>query len=174
MDLTQFNGGEAFDTANSNGSGGSSLEPGRYTLHYAGSDMIEGKNNWKALKMLFEVDGTTINVSNTFTMGSDNPKAVDIGQNSLMLFMNAVGLNSMKNTDQLVGKAVSAELVRAGKPMQIVRIEGENRFAKDVAAKDANSIPVDLSNRSQALGFMENILRVERDQAIKLYDTYYK
>lgn len=63
--------------------------------------------------MLFEVDGTTINVSNTFTMGSDNPKAVDIGQNSLMLFMNAVGLNSMKNTDQLVGKSVSAELVRA-------------------------------------------------------------
>jgi len=113
VDLTQFNDGEAFDTANANGSGGSSLEPGRYTLHYAGSDMIEGKNNWKALKMLFEVDGTTINVSNTFTMGSDNPKAVDIGQNSLMLFMNAVGLNSMKNTDQLVGKSVSAELVRA-------------------------------------------------------------
>ena len=112
MDLTQFNGGEAFDIANANGSGGSSLEPGRYTLHYAGSDMIEGKNNWKALKMLFEVDGTTINVSNTFTMGSGNPKAVDIGQNSLMLFMNAVGLNSMKNTDQLVGKSVSAELIR--------------------------------------------------------------
>jgi len=63
--------------------------------------------------MLFEVDGTTINVSNTFTMGSDNPKAVDIGQNSLMLFMNAVGVNSMKNTDQLIGKAVSAELIRA-------------------------------------------------------------
>lgn len=113
VDLTQYNGGEAFDTANANGSGGSSLEPGRYILHYAGSDMIEGKNNWKALKMLFEVDGTTINVSNTFTMASDNPKAVDIGQNSLMLFMNAVGLNSMKNTDQLVGKSVSAELVRA-------------------------------------------------------------
>ena len=74
VDLTQFNGGEAFDIANANGSGGSSLEPGRYILHYAGSDIIEGKNNWKALKMLFEVDGTTINVSNTFTMGSDNPK----------------------------------------------------------------------------------------------------
>ena len=68
----------------------------------------------------------------------------------------------------------AAELVRAGKPMQIVTIGGENKFAKDVAAKDANSISVDLSNRSQALGFMENILRVERDQAIKLYDTYYK
>ena len=68
----------------------------------------------------------------------------------------------------------AAELVRAGKPMQIVTIDGENKFAKDVAAKDANSISVDLSNRSQALGFMENILRVERNQAIKLYDTYYK
>ena len=65
-------------------------------------------------------------------------------------------------------------MVRAGKPMDIVEIDGKNRFAKDVAAKDANSISVDLSNRSQALGFMENILRVERDQAIKLYDTYYK
>ena len=68
----------------------------------------------------------------------------------------------------------AAELVRAGKPMDIVEIDGKNRFAKDVAAKDANSISVDLSNRSQALRFMENILRVERDQAIKLYDTYYK
>jgi hypothetical protein len=58
--------------------------------------------------------------------------------------------------------------------MAIVKIDGQDKFAKDVAAKDANSISVDLSNRSQALGFMENILRVERDQAIKLYDTYYK
>ena len=68
----------------------------------------------------------------------------------------------------------AANLVKAGKPMAIVRIDGQDKFAKDVAAKDANSISVDLSNRSQALGFMENILRVERDQAIKLYDTYYK
>tara|TARA_R100000781_G_scaffold52763_1_gene34547 strand:- start:425 stop:892 length:468 start_codon:yes stop_codon:yes gene_type:complete len=113
VDLTQFNGGEAFDIANANGSGGSSLEPGRYILHYAGSDIIEGKNNWKALKMLFEVDGTTINVSNTFTMGSDNPKAIDIGQNSLMLLMNAMGVNSMKNADELIGKSVCAELIRA-------------------------------------------------------------
>ena len=68
----------------------------------------------------------------------------------------------------------AAELVKAGKPMDIVEIEGQYYFAKEVAAKDANSISVDLSNRSQALGFMENILRVERNQAIKLYDTYYK
>ena len=151
MDLTQFNGGEAFDIANANGSGGSSLEPGRYILHYAGSDMIEGKNNWKALKMLFEVDGTTINVSNTFTMGSDNPKAVDIGQNSLMLFMNAVGVNSMKNTDQLIGKAVSAELIRAdsgyleikedfGKTWQIVGVvksEPKEEPKPDSSVEDA-------------------------------------
>ena len=151
MDLTQFSGGEAFDTANSNGSGGSSLEPGRYILHYAGSDMIEGKNNWKALKMLFEVDGTTINVSNTFTMESDNPKAVNIGQNSLMLFMNAVGVNSMKNTDQLIGKAVSAELIRAdsgyleikedfGKTWQIVGVvksEPKEEPKPDSSVEDA-------------------------------------
>lgn len=68
----------------------------------------------------------------------------------------------------------AAELVKAGKPMDVVTINGEAKFAKDVAAKDLNSVSVDLSNRSQALGFMENILRVERNQAIKLYDTYYK
>jgi len=68
----------------------------------------------------------------------------------------------------------AADLVKAGRPMAIVEINGQDKFAKDVAAKDANSISVDLSNRSQALGFMENILRVERNQAIKLYDTYYK
>ena len=78
-------------------------------------------------------------------------------------------------SDTATGATIkAAEFVRAGKPMQIVTIDGDDFFAKDVAAKDANSISVDLNNRSQAIGFMENILRVERNQAIKLYDTYYK
>jgi len=113
MDLTEFNNGKPFDTENVSSGGNSSLEPGRHTLHYAGADMIEGKNNWKAIKMLFEVDGTTIVISNTFTVGSDNAKAIDIGNNSMLLLMNAMGVGSLKNTDELVGKSVSAELVRA-------------------------------------------------------------
>lgn len=151
VDLTQFNGGEAFDTANANGSGGGSLEPGRYILHYAGSDIVTGKNNWKALKMLFEVDGTTINVDTTFTMEHDSPKAVNIGQNSLMLLMNAMGVNSMKNADQLIGKSVSAELIRAdsgyleikedfGKTWQIVGVvksEPKEEPKPDSSVEDA-------------------------------------
>ena len=46
-------------------------------------------------------------------MASDNPKAVDIGNNSLLLLMNAMGVSSLKNTDELIGKSVSAELIRA-------------------------------------------------------------
>ena len=122
VDLTQFNDGEAFDSTNVNSGGGSSLEPGRHILHYAGSEEIYNEAlDRKVIRITFEIDGSTMNVRNDFCMQYNKPspekangakKNVEIGKTSLMLFMNAVGLNSMKNTDVLVGKAVSAELVR--------------------------------------------------------------
>jgi len=122
VDLTQFNDGEAFDSTNVSSGGGGSLEPGRHILHYAGSEEIYNEAlDRKVIRITFEIDGSTMNVRNDFCMQYNKPspekangakKNVKIGKTSLMLFMNAVGLNSMKNTDVLVGKAVSAELVR--------------------------------------------------------------
>ena len=110
-DLTQYNNGNAYD-ANETETGGSGLEPGRYTMHFAGDEIIAGKNNWVALKMYFEIDGTTIVMNTTFTLGSDNPKAMEIGDISLKLLLKAMGVTSMKNTDVLVGKSVSGQLIR--------------------------------------------------------------
>ena len=103
-DLTQYNDGNAFD-ANETESTGKGLEPGRYTMHFAGDEIITGKNNWVALKTFFEIDGSTIVMNTTFTLGSDNPKAVEIGDISLKLLLKAMGVTSMKNTDELVGKS---------------------------------------------------------------------
>ena len=45
-DLTQYNDGNAFD-ANETESTGKGLEPGIYTMHFAGEEIITGKNNFK-------------------------------------------------------------------------------------------------------------------------------
>ena len=68
--------------------------------------------------MAFEIDGTTITIDTTFTMKleGDDPvksqKAVDIGDISLRLLLKAMGVTSMKNTDELAGKSVSGQLIR--------------------------------------------------------------
>ena len=121
-DLTQYNNGNAYD-ANETETGGSSLEPGRYTMHFAGDEIINGKNNWVALKMYFELDGTTIVMNTTFTLGSDNPKAVTIGDISLKLLLKAMGVTSMKNTEELLGKAVSGVLVRDPENERYMKID---------------------------------------------------
>ena len=117
VDVTKYNNGNALDVDELN-TGGSSLEPGRYKMHYAGAEEITGKNGWEAVKMAFEIDGTTITMDTTFTMKleGDDPvksaKAVEIGDTSLKLLLKAMGVTSMKDTDSLVGKAVSGQLVR--------------------------------------------------------------
>jgi|5B_taG_2_1085324.scaffolds.fasta_scaffold65578_2 hypothetical protein len=123
VDLTQFNDGEAFDSTNASSGGGSSIEPGRHILHYAGSEEVYWEElDRKVIRITFEIDGTTMNVRNDFCMQYNKPtpdkaegakKNVEIGKKSLMLLMNAVGVKSMKNANELSGKSVSAELVRA-------------------------------------------------------------
>ena len=95
-------------------SGGSKLEEGRYNLDYAGSEIIEGANGWKALKIHFEIQDTTINVTTTFTLKHDtSEKAVEIGAESLRKFAKACGLSgAFKNADeQLINKSVSSKLL---------------------------------------------------------------
>ena len=109
MDLTEF-GLDKIEVGESSG-GGDRVKPGRYNFEYAGSEMIEGRNGWKALKIHFEVEGEIIKVSHAFTMAHNNDKPVEIGRESLMKMLNAMGVASMKNTDELLGKKVEGELV---------------------------------------------------------------
>ena len=98
MDLTEF-GLDKIEAGEGSG-GGDRVKPGRYNFEYAGSEMIEGKNGWKALKIHFEVEGEIIKVSHAFTMAHNNDKPVEIGRESLV-----------KNSDELLGKKVEGELV---------------------------------------------------------------
>ena len=109
MDLTQF-GMDKFEAGAEN-SGGEKVKPGRYNLTYSGSDVIEGANGWKALKIMFDVDGEIISVNKAFTMAHNtSTKTVEIGKQSLSLMLNAMGVTSMKNTDELLGKTVNVML----------------------------------------------------------------
>ena len=128
VDVTKYNNGNAL-VVDEVSTGGNSLEPGRYKMHYAGASKITGKNGWEAIAMSFEIDGTTISIDTTFTMKSegDDPvksqKAMEIGDTSLKLLLKAMGLTSMKDTDQLVGKAVSGVLVRDPKNERFMKID---------------------------------------------------
>ena len=113
MDLTNFN----VDIADDNKS---AVEPGRYVLNYAGEeeDPITSTKptnpEWRGHKMYFEIDGTGIRISHTFTIASSDPRHVDWGVKSLLLMAKAMGFASPPtNTEtQMIGKSVSAELVR--------------------------------------------------------------
>jgi len=108
MDITEFNIEAGVDGS----SGGEKIKPGRHNLEYKGSDMIEGANGWKALKILFDVEGEIVSVSHAFTMAHDtSTKAVEIGKQSLALMFNAMGVTTIKDTDELVNKKVNVELI---------------------------------------------------------------
>ena len=86
------------------------LAPGKYNVSYVSAEEITGKNGWVAVKMLFAVEGKSAFVPCTFTVASNNPKAVDVGKQSLAMLANAAGLTQLKDTDDLKGKTVSVEV----------------------------------------------------------------
>ena len=108
MDITEFNIEAGVDGS----SGGEKIKPGRYNLEYKGSDMIENDRGWKALKIMFDVEGEIVSVSHAFTMVNPNSeKQAEIGKQSLALMFNAMGVTTIKDTDELVNKKVNVELV---------------------------------------------------------------
>ena len=110
MDLTEF-GLDNIEAAGSSG-GGERVKPGRYNLEYAGSEELQNDKGWKALKIHFDVEGEIIKVSHAFTMVNPNSaKQVEIGKQSFMKMLNAMGVSSIKNSDELLGKKVEGELV---------------------------------------------------------------
>jgi len=110
MDLTEF-GLDKIEAGESSG-GGERVKPGRYNFEYAGSEELQNDKGWKALKIHFDVEGEIIKVSHAFTMVNPNSaKQVEIGKQSLMKMLNAMGVSSIKNSDELLGKKVEGELV---------------------------------------------------------------
>ncbi len=89
------------------------IKPGRYTLEYISDEMVEGgTNGWVALKATFKVktEGTYF-VTATYALEHKNPKVVEIGLDKLAKLAKACGLDSLKNSEELIGKMVSAEVV---------------------------------------------------------------
>jgi len=110
MDLTEF-GLDKIEAGESSG-GADRVKPGRYNFEYAGSEELQNDKGWKALKIHFDVEGEIIKVSHAFTMVNPNSaKQVEIGKQSLMKMLNAMGVSSIKNSNELLGKKVEGELV---------------------------------------------------------------
>ena len=112
-----------FDTPEAS-SGGGKLEAGRYNvtaLRVAGLDdradengIVEGKNGWKALKLIFAVDNTGITLDATFTTdydrtiedGDKRAYLLDYGKSSYRALASAADAD-LADTDDLMGKTVS-------------------------------------------------------------------
>ena len=154
-DLTKY--GHDFDVEVEGG--GSKIEPGRYNMAFVGDELITGANGWEAVKLTFEVEGTTMNIGYACTMAHDtSDKAVSIGIETLRKIGNAAGIvGALTDPEkQLLGKSVSAELVvgergylqvkddfgntfsapvEKAKPTQKEKIKAQNNFTKK-ASKD--------------------------------------
>jgi hypothetical protein len=94
-------------------------------------------------------------MNTTFTLGSDNPKAVEIGDISLKLLLKAMGVTSMKNTDELVGKSVSGQLIRDPDNERYLKIDqnyGKNwQPVEEAKAPTPTAKPVE-ENKEDDLG----------------------
>ena len=114
------------------------LAEGRHNMTFVGDEIVTGNNGWEAVKISFEVEGTTMNVSYTCTMAHDtSEKAVSIGIESLRKIGKACGLTgTLTNPEkQLLGKTLSAELVVNDRGYLEVKDDFGNTFEKVAKAK---------------------------------------
>ena len=86
------------------------LKEGRHVMEYHDAEVIGNDNGWQAIKVTFKIKDSGNFVGCTFTMEANNPKAVEIGKGSFNALVKAAGLTSMKDTDELKGKFISAEV----------------------------------------------------------------
>tara|TARA_R100000773_G_scaffold16907_1_gene15420 strand:+ start:16 stop:540 length:525 start_codon:yes stop_codon:yes gene_type:complete len=100
MDISEFDIGEPTDEFG--------LKEGRYNMTYYESMEIENNDGWKGIRITFKVLPSNQFASATFTVQHKNPKAVEMGTNSLRSLFFAAGLDSVKNTEELDGLIISA------------------------------------------------------------------
>tara|TARA_X000001388_G_scaffold66956_1_gene54012 strand:+ start:31 stop:483 length:453 start_codon:yes stop_codon:yes gene_type:complete len=86
------------------------LKEGRHIMEYHDAEVIGNDNGWQAIKVTFKIKDSGNFVGCTFTMQANNPKAVEIGKGSFNALVKAAGLTAMKDTEELKGKFISAEV----------------------------------------------------------------
>ena len=140
VDITKYGHDLDVDSVSEGGGGGSKLTPGRYNMTFCGDEIITGKNGWEAIKLYFEVEDTTINMSVACTMDHDdkNSKAIPIGIETLRKIGKACGVTGALTDPsvQLLGKSLSAELVEGEKGYMEIKDDFGNTF-QPVVKKEA-------------------------------------
>jgi len=131
VDLTKYEHNLDVDEVSG---GGSKIEPGRHNMTYCGSEIVSGANGWEAIKLLFEIEDSMINVGYACTMKHDtSEKAIGIGIESLRKIGKAAGIaGSLTDTDMLAGKTLSAELVLNEKGYLDIKDDFGNTFQPTV------------------------------------------
>jgi len=132
VDLTKYGHDLDVDSVSEGGGGGGKLTPGRYNMTFCGDEIITGKNGWEAIKLYFEVEGTTINMNYACTMDHDdkNSKSISIGIETLRKIGKACGVTGALTDPsvQLLGKSLSAELVEGDKGYLEIKEDFGNTF----------------------------------------------
>ena len=131
VDLTKYGHDLDVDSVSEGGGGGGKLTPGRYNMTFCGDEIITGANGWEALKLFFEVEDTTINMSYACTMAHNtSDKAVSIGVETLRKIGKACGVTGALTDPsvQLLGKSLSAELVEGDKGYLEIKEDFGNTF----------------------------------------------
>jgi len=139
VDLTKYE--HNLDVNEASG-GGSKVEPGRHNMTFCGSEIVSGANGWEAIKLLFEIEDSMINVNYACTMKHDtSEKAVSIGLESLRKIGKAAGITgSLTDTDMLAGKTLSAELVLNEKGYLDIKDDFGNTFQPATREEKPNGI----------------------------------
>ena len=106
MDLSNYD----FDDLGSDLESAPKLEPGIYDLHFAGYQELNGKNNWKALKILFTIGDSNRQVGHAFCVEHDNEDNVRRGRSSLKKMASAMGVYKITHPDDFMDKSVQAPI----------------------------------------------------------------
>jgi hypothetical protein len=90
------------------------LPAGWYTAIITGAEIVPTKlGNGKYIKVRYDITGPTHEgrvVFGNLNVRNANPKAEEIGRQQLGEIMRAIGLTSLKDTDQMIGGNLSIKL----------------------------------------------------------------
>lgn len=155
MDLTEINGGKPLN-ADADGSvvEYAPLEAGRYNLECVNIQLNENPEQGKKWEEIeFNIEGTNRKIWHRLNLVGYSDKAVEVAMSSISGMARALGLASVKNTDELVGKKYSALLEvdsYNGKdrnqinPFSFQAVEGvksESKQTEEVEFEDSDEIP---------------------------------
>ena len=106
MDLTKYD----LNNIDSGEESKPKIEPGVHTLHFDGYEVVNGRNNWEAIKVFFTVGDSGFKINHAFTMGHDNPDVVRRGKHSFKAMADAMGVTSLSSMDNFMDAKVQAPL----------------------------------------------------------------